>query len=117
MRPAAITAWAAVPMARRSQLEGRLLAILDTGANRRAVRRTAPTLAALAASSSWLPGRRARPAIRGRCRGPGEAGELAERNHQAADARALYAKAASLGDSPAVVRALMYLGRLRRDRT
>ena len=103
---------AAIAMARPSQLEGRLLAILDSGVNRRAVRRTAPALAALAAVVLMAP----LAAVRAQ-QSEGDAGalvkqgELAERNHQAADARALYAKAASLGDSPVVVRALMYLGR------
>ncbi len=43
------TAWAAVAMARRSQLEGRLLSILDTGVSRKAARR-ASVLAACAAA-------------------------------------------------------------------
>jgi TonB family protein len=41
--------WAAVAMARPSQLEGRLLAILDSGVNRNAPRRAAGWIAALAA--------------------------------------------------------------------
>ena len=40
---------AAVAMSRRSQLEGRLLAILDSGVNRKPAGRTAPALAALLA--------------------------------------------------------------------
>jgi TonB family protein len=49
MQPVPGTACAAVAMARRSQLEGRLLAILDSGVNRRPAGRTAPALAALLA--------------------------------------------------------------------
>jgi len=41
--------WAAVAMARRSQLEGRLLAILDSGVNRKAIRRATAAAAAVAA--------------------------------------------------------------------
>jgi TonB family protein len=41
--------WAAVGMARRSELEGRLLAILETGRNRNAPRRAAAWIAALIA--------------------------------------------------------------------
>jgi TonB family protein len=40
MQGSAVMAWAAPGMARRSQLEGRLLAILDSGANRAAPSRT-----------------------------------------------------------------------------
>jgi len=49
MQPAGTGACAAVAMARRSQLEGRLLAILDSGVNRKPAGRTAPALAALLA--------------------------------------------------------------------
>ena len=42
--------WAAVAMASRSQLEGRLLAILDSGINRGAPRRAAAWIAALAST-------------------------------------------------------------------
>jgi len=49
MQSVPATAWAAVAMARRSQLEGRLLAILDSGVNRKPAGRTAPALAALLA--------------------------------------------------------------------
>ena len=42
-------------MARRSQLEGRLLAILDSGANRGAVRRAAPVVATIAAVALMAP--------------------------------------------------------------
>ncbi len=102
---------AAIAMARPSQLEGRLLAILDSGVNRRAVRRTAPALAAFAAVVFIAP----LAAVRAQQSGGDAAslvkqGELAVKDHRLAEAEALYAKAASLGDSPEVVPALMYLG-------
>jgi TonB family protein len=46
---------AALAMARRSQLEGRLLAILDAGANRQAPRRASVALAALLALGAVVP--------------------------------------------------------------
>jgi tetratricopeptide (TPR) repeat protein len=49
MQPADALGWAAVAMARRSQLEGRLLAILDSGVNRRAIGRASVAAAAVAA--------------------------------------------------------------------
>jgi TonB family protein len=49
MQSAPATAWAAVAMARRSQLEGRLLAILDSGVKRRAPGRMAALAATLLA--------------------------------------------------------------------
>ena len=49
MQPAAAIGWAAVAMARRSQLEGRLLAILDSRVNRKAIGRASVACAALAA--------------------------------------------------------------------
>ena len=49
LQSAPAAACAAVAMARRSQLEGRLLAILDSGVNRKPAGRTAPALAALLA--------------------------------------------------------------------
>jgi TonB family protein len=45
LQPATATAWAAIAMARRSQLEGRLIAILDSGVNRRAWGRRAQAAA------------------------------------------------------------------------
>jgi TonB family protein len=49
MQTAPAIGWAAVAMARRSQLEGRLLAILDSGVNRKAPGRAAALMAALLA--------------------------------------------------------------------
>ncbi len=43
------TAWAAIAMARRSQMEGRLLAILDAGVNRKQAGRTAVAVASVLA--------------------------------------------------------------------
>jgi TonB family protein len=114
---------AAIAMARPSQLEGRLLAILDSGVNRRAFRRTAPVVAAIAAMVLIAPlaavraQQSAEPGVRFRDQVSDAAslvkqGDLAVKNHQFAEADALYAKAASLGDSPVVVRALLYLGHL-----
>jgi TonB family protein len=45
LQPAPATAWAAIAMARRSQLEGRLIAILDSGVQRRAWGRRAQAAA------------------------------------------------------------------------
>jgi TonB family protein len=50
-----LTATAAVTMARRSQLEGRLLAILDAHANRRAATRTSTIAAAVLALATVIP--------------------------------------------------------------
>ena len=55
MQPSAATAWAAVAMARRSQLEGRLLSILDSQVNRRAPGRGAMVAATLAAVAMVAP--------------------------------------------------------------
>lgn len=49
MQPATGIGWAAVAMARRSQLEGRLLAILDSNVNRRAIERATLAITAIAA--------------------------------------------------------------------
>ncbi len=55
MQSSPATAWAAVAMARRSHLEGRLLAILDAGMKRGAAGRLAPLAAALAAVAMVAP--------------------------------------------------------------
>jgi len=55
MRSGPATAWAAVAMARRSQLEGRMLAILDDGIRRSAANRFAPLAAALLAVALVAP--------------------------------------------------------------
>ena len=49
LRPAPATAWAAIAMARRSQLEGRLLAILDSKVDRTPSRRRSAAVAAILA--------------------------------------------------------------------
>jgi TonB family protein len=49
MQPADALGWAAVAMARRSQLEGRLLAILDSGVSRKAIGRASVVASAVAA--------------------------------------------------------------------
>ena len=55
MQSTPATAWAAVPMARRSQLEGRLLAILDSGVKRHAPGRVAALAAMLLAIAAVAP--------------------------------------------------------------
>ena len=55
MQSAPATAWAAVAMARRSQLEGRLLAILDSGVKRHAPGRMAALAATLLAVAAVAP--------------------------------------------------------------
>jgi TonB family protein len=55
MQSARATAWAAVAMARRSQLEGRLLAILDSGVKRHAPGRLAALAATLLAVAAVAP--------------------------------------------------------------
>jgi TonB family protein len=54
-QPAPATAWAALSMARRSQLEGRLVAILDSGVSRRAWGRRAQAAAAAIAVAAIAP--------------------------------------------------------------
>jgi len=55
LQSAPATTWAAVAMARRSQLEGRLLAILDSGIKRRAPGRMAALAATLLAVAAVAP--------------------------------------------------------------
>jgi TonB family protein len=55
MQSAPVTAWAAVAMARRSQLEGRLLAILDSGVKRHVPGRMAALAATLLAIAAVAP--------------------------------------------------------------
>ncbi len=54
-QPSPTTAWAAIAMARRSQLEGRLIAILDSGVNRRPSGRRAALAAAVMAIALVAP--------------------------------------------------------------
>ena len=55
MQAAPNLGWAAVAMARRSQLEGRLLAILDSGVNRKAAGRASALAAVLVAVAIVAP--------------------------------------------------------------
>jgi len=55
MQAAPAIGWAALAMARRSQLEGRLLAILDSGVNRKTPRRASAWVAALLAVAIVAP--------------------------------------------------------------
>ena len=55
LQPAPATAWAAIAMARRSELEGRLVAILDSRVDRRPSRRRSAALAVLFAVAMVAP--------------------------------------------------------------
>jgi TonB family protein len=55
MQSQSATAWAAVAMARRSQLEGRLLSILDTRVRRKSARRASAVAATVAAIAICAP--------------------------------------------------------------
>ena len=55
LQPAPATAWAAIAMARRSQLEGRLIAILDSDVRRKPSGRGAPAAAAVIAIALVAP--------------------------------------------------------------
>jgi TonB family protein len=55
MQSQSVTAWAAVAMARRSQLEGRLLSILDARVSRKSARRASAIGAAIAAVAICAP--------------------------------------------------------------
>ncbi len=112
---------AAIAMARPSQLEGRLLAILDSNVDRRGVRRMAPVVAMVAAVILIAPlaavraQQTADPAVRFRdqvsdAAGLVKQGDLAVQNRQKAEAEQYYAKAVSMSDSPIVAGALMFLG-------
>jgi TonB family protein len=112
---------AAIAMARPSQLEGRLRAILDSNVDRRGVWRMAPVVATAAAVILIAPlaavraQQAADPAVRFRDQVSDagslvKQGDLAVQNHQKAEAEQYYAKAVSMGDSPIVAAALMFLG-------
>jgi beta-lactamase regulating signal transducer with metallopeptidase domain len=96
VRDCQATAWAAVPMARRSQLEGRLLAILDGRVKRGTVARAVPVAAALLAIAAIAPF----AAIRAQTPDTQDGAALVNLATQAieerryADAEALYAKVA-----------------------
>ena len=108
LRSAPVVAWAAVAMARRPQLEGRLLAILDTGVNRTAAGRASVLAAALVAVALVAP----LAAVRAQ-QGPTQAGSQKdyERLENAAKAAAQlrqYDTARKLLDSAVAIRAVVF---------
>jgi TonB family protein len=120
MQSAPATAWAAVAMARRSQLEGRLLAILDSGVKRHAPGRRAVlavTLLAMAAVAPFAAMRAQTPAQQTAPPKVDSTVELVKQGDQARqrgqfnEATDYYNKAvAAVGDRPETAVALLYLG-------
>jgi TonB family protein len=120
MQSAPATAWAAVAMARRSQLEGRLLAILDSGVKRHAPGRTAAlaaTLLAVAAVAPFAAMRAQTPAQQTASPkvddtvGLVKLGDQARQQGHIDEAVGYYNKAvAAVGDRPETAGALLYLG-------
>jgi len=130
MQSAPATAWAAVAMARRSQLEGRLLAILDSGVNRHVPGRMAAlavTLLAIAAVAPFAAMRAQTPAQQtapaasspdiSRAPSAGDAvglvklGDQARRQGNFREAIGYYSRAvAAVGDRAETAVALLYLG-------
>ena len=130
LQSAPATAWAAVAMARRSQLEGRLLAILDSGVKRHVPGRMAALAATLlaiaavapfAAMQAQTPAQQTAPAaIRPEvsdAQSMNDAGGLVKLGDQARrqghldEAIGYYNKAvAAVGDRPETAAALLYLG-------
>jgi TonB family protein len=138
LQSAPATAWAAVAMARRSQLEGRLLAILDSGVKRHVPGRMtalAATVLAVAAVAPFAAMRAQTPApkvddtVRFRAAASGavvaqpatapeandavglvKLGDQARQQGQLDEATGYYRRAVALGDQPEVAAALLYLG-------
>jgi TonB family protein len=120
MQSAPATAWAAVAMARRSQLEGRLLAILDSGVKRHAPGRMAAlaaTLLAVAAVAPFAAMRAQTPAQQTASPkvddtvGLVKLGDQARQQGHIDEAVGYYDKAvAAVGDRPETAGALLYLG-------
>ncbi len=130
LQSAPATAWAAVAMARRSQLEGRLLAILDSGVKRHVPGRMAALAATLlaiaavapfAAMQAQTPAQQTAPAaIRPEvsdAQSMNDAGGLVKLGDQARrqghldESIGYYNKAvAAVGDRPETAAALLYLG-------
>jgi TonB family protein len=120
MQSAPATAWAAVAMARRSQLEGRLLAILDAGVKRHAPGRMAglaATLLAIAAVAPFAamraqtPAQQTAPPKADDAVGLVKLGDLARQRGHIDEAMGYYDKAvAAVGDRPETAAALLYLG-------
>ena len=122
MQSAPATAWAAVAMARRSQLEGRLLAILDSGVKRHVPGRMAAlaaTLLAIAAVAPFAAMRAQTPAQQTALPKvddnavPLKLGDQYRQQGRVYEAEAIdyYKQAvAVLGDRPETAAALLYLG-------
>ena len=120
MQSAPATAWAAVAMARRSQLEGRLLAILDSGVKRHAPGRMAAlaaTLLAIAAVAPFAAMRAQTPAQQTAPPKPEDnavlvkLGDEARQQGRVNEAIGYYKQAVEvLGDRPETAAALLYLG-------
>jgi TonB family protein len=120
MQSAPATAWAAVAMARRSQLEGRLLAILDSGVKRHVPGRMAALAAALlaiaavapfAAMRAQTPAQQTTPPKADDTVGLVNLGDQARRQGHIGEAVGYYNKAvAAVGDRPETAVALLYLG-------
>ncbi len=120
MQSAPATAWAAVAMARRSQLEGRLLAILDSGVKRHVPGRMAAlaaTLLAVAAVAPFAAMRAQTPAQQTTAPkvddtvGLVKLGDQARQQGHIDEAIGYYNKAlAAVGDRPETAAALLYLG-------
>jgi TonB family protein len=119
LQSAPATAWAAVAMARRSQLEGRLLAILDSGIKRHVPGRMtalAATLLAIAAVAPFAAMRAQTPAQQ---TAPPKVDDavglvkLGDQARQRGDIEAInyYSQAVTaLGDRPETAVALLYMG-------
>jgi len=115
MQPSRSLASSAVAMARRSQLEGRLLAILDSRRNRRAAPRVSVLAAAAAAVVLVAPFAAMRAQDAAPSAKPAQdlvkLGDLARKEHRDADAAAIYTQAiAALGTDPAIAKPLMSRG-------
>jgi len=133
MQSAPATAWAAVAMARRSQLEGRLRAILDSGVKRHAPGRAAALAAMLLAVAAVAPfaAMRAQTPVRQTTPiaipvefsarqsaddpvGLVKLGEQARQQGHLTEALGYYNRAvAALGDRPETAVAILYLGTFR----
>ena len=119
MQSAPATAWAAVAMARRSQLEGRLLAILDLGVKRHAPGRVAAlavmllAVAAVAPFAAMRAQTQAQPAVPAKADDAVGLVKLGDQARQRGDIEAInyYSQAVTaLGDRLETAVALLYMG-------
>jgi TonB family protein len=119
LQSAPATAWAAVAMARRSQLEGRLLAILDSGIKRHVPGRMAALAATLLAIAAVAPFAAMRaqtptqPAAQPKVDDAVGLVKLGDQARQRGDIEAInyYSQAVTaLGDRPETAVALLYMG-------